>query len=425
MLTNTYTPFVGGLERSIQTFTERLRGRGHRVKIVAPVFANTPIDEEDVIRVPAIQRFNGTDFSLQLPVPGMLKTALEGFRPDIIHTHHPYLIGDTALRLATSYEVPLVFTFHTLYEHYSHYSPIDSPQYKRFIITLSTGFCNLCDRVIAPSASIKTLLAQRGVIRPISVAPTGIDIGSFLSGDGAMFRREAGIPPDAFVVGTVARIAPEKNLAFLQEVLLRFLSSSGNAHFLMVGDGPSLQDVKDVFRARGLADRLHAVGALSGQQLVDGYHAMDLFAFASQTETQGMVLTESMASGVPVVALDGPGVRDVLHNQNGGKLIDEESLDDFVKALGEYDALPEQEYAKIRIAAQEEAKGYSHEICTDNLLSVYKETLSKELFSHEVKATLWKKTRQRLGAEMSLWSNVAQATHDAIALSPETVEEMQ
>src|SRR5436190_18296931 len=104
MMTNTYKPILGGLEKSVEAFTKEFRQRGHRVIIVAPEFQDMP-REEDVIRIPAIQNFNGSDFSIQLPIPGVLTEALGDFRPDIIHAHHPFFIGDTALRVASKYTV--------------------------------------------------------------------------------------------------------------------------------------------------------------------------------------------------------------------------------------------------------------------------------------------------------------------------------
>src|SRR5580698_4103842 len=108
MMTNTYKPMLGGLEKSIESFTKEFRAQGHRVLIVAPEIEGMEA-EEDVIRIPALQNFNGSDFSIQLPIPHILEEALGSFRPDIIHSHHPFLIGDTALRVAAKYNVPLVF----------------------------------------------------------------------------------------------------------------------------------------------------------------------------------------------------------------------------------------------------------------------------------------------------------------------------
>ena len=114
MLTNTYLPHVGGVARSVEAFKRVYDARGHRVLVVAPDVPDIGDDEEDVIRVPAIQNFNGSDFSVRLPIPGFLLSAVRDFRPDLVHSHHPFLLGDTALRIATHFDVPLVFQHHTM-----------------------------------------------------------------------------------------------------------------------------------------------------------------------------------------------------------------------------------------------------------------------------------------------------------------------
>jgi len=123
MMTNTFTPHVGGVARSVQSFANGYRKRGHRVLVVAPEYENMPGKETDVIRVPAIQHFNRSDFSMVLPIPGFLTAAIEKFSPDIVHAQHPFLIGGTAIRVAHTHELPLVFTHHTMYEQYTHYVP--------------------------------------------------------------------------------------------------------------------------------------------------------------------------------------------------------------------------------------------------------------------------------------------------------------
>ena len=143
MMTNTFTPHVGGVARSVESFTASYRKLGHHVLVVAPEFDNMPSEETDVVRIPAIQNFNGSDFSVVLPIPSNLRSAVEAFEPEIVHSHHPFLIGSTALRLARQYSLPIVFTHHTMYEKYTHYVPGDSKTLKRFVINLSTRYANL------------------------------------------------------------------------------------------------------------------------------------------------------------------------------------------------------------------------------------------------------------------------------------------
>ena len=238
MMTNTYAPHTGGVARSVAWFSEELRLLGNRVLIVAPSFDDMPDDEQDVVRVPAIQNFNGSDFSVRLPIPGLLRTAIDDFQPDVVHAHHPFLLGETALRIAALRNIPIVFTHHTMYEQYTHYVPGDSPAMQRFAVRLATEFANLCDHVVAPSESIANVLRERGVTSDMTAIPTGINTTHFARGDGVVARRKYEIPEDAFVVGHVGRLAPEKNLSFLARSVCRFLSFPPEGAFPARGRWP-------------------------------------------------------------------------------------------------------------------------------------------------------------------------------------------
>ena len=228
MFTNTYVPIVGGVARSVSSYEEEFRRRGHQVHIVAPQFDGALESTEHVLRTPALKNFNGSNFSFALPQPGLVAEFLDQFQPELLHSHHPFQLGDTALRAAWTRRLPLVFTHHTLWEQYTHYVPLDSEALQRIVVQIATEYANLCTHVIAPSQSISEMLVQRGVTRPISVIPTGIDLAFFGSGDGAAFRRQYNVPPDALVVGHVGRLANEKNLEFLAKAVAMF--EIGRAH---------------------------------------------------------------------------------------------------------------------------------------------------------------------------------------------------
>jgi len=371
MITNTYLPHVGGVARSVEAFASEYRSRGHRVLIVAPEFPGRPSVEKDVVRLPAIQKFNGSDFSVRLPIPGLLSKALLDFNPHIVHSHHPFLLGDTALRIAARWNVPLVFTHHTMYERYTHYVPGDSLAIQRFVIELTIGYANLVDQVFAPSESVAALLRERGVASPVEVVPTGVDMAAFATGDGRGFRRELGIPDEAFVIGHVGRLAPEKNLDFLTEAVASFLKCRQNAHFLLVGNGPSLESIRTALERRNLSARAHLSSVCQGQKLVDAYHAMDVFAFASLTETQGMVLTEAMACGVPVVAIDAPGAREVVRDRKNGRLLATQQVDSFVDALAWIANRERGEWHELRRSSRRAAESFAMPRCADRALKVY------------------------------------------------------
>jgi glycosyltransferase involved in cell wall biosynthesis len=333
MATNTYTPCVGGVTKSVEQFVNRYRQRGHRVVVATASYKNLPDNEFDIIRFPAIHHFNGSDFSWPLPVPGKMASALSKIPPDIVHSHHPFVLGGTALRAAAAYNAPLVFTYHTMYEKYSHYMSVDSWRLKRYLMSLVTGFCNFCDVVIAPSESVALMLKTRGVKVPVQVIPTGIEVSYYANGDAAKARQLWNIPEQAFVVGHVGRLASEKNLQFLATSVAGFLKEHPQAWFALAGCGPMKQDIVEICQQFGVADRLVITGFLKPEQLRDAYKAMDVFAFSSLTETQGMVLVEAMAAGVPVVALDAPGVREVVVDGSNGRLMTGDETD-FSQALG-------------------------------------------------------------------------------------------
>ncbi|MGH8489918.1 MAG: glycosyltransferase, partial [Gammaproteobacteria bacterium] len=139
MMTNTYAPHVGGVARSVEGLAGAFRARGHQVLVAAPLFKDTPENERGVIRFPAVKDFNGSAFSVPMPAPLRLVAALKQFRPEIIHSPHPFLLGGTALRVAAARRLPVVFTYHTMYEKYTHYAPGDSQTMKHFVMDLVRG----------------------------------------------------------------------------------------------------------------------------------------------------------------------------------------------------------------------------------------------------------------------------------------------
>lgn len=415
MVTNTYKPIMGGLEKSIEVFTNGYRKRGHRVIIIAPEFKDME-PEKDLIRVPAIQNFNGTDFSVQLPLASGLTEALGDFIPDIVHSHHPFLVGDTALRLAYKFNAPLVFTHHTLYEQNTHYVAGDSEMMKNFVVQLATGYANLVNQVFAPSQSVRELLQQRGVITSIEVVPTGIDLERFAKADTKKIRATLAVPESAFVIGHLGRLAPEKNLEFMARAVKYFLDKKRDAHFLVVGKGPSEEALEKMFVEAGLKDRLHLTGPLAGQELVDAYHAMDVFAFASQSETQGLVLAEAMASGVPVVAVDAPGTREVVRDKINGRLIEKEDADDFAAALEWVAKQPEEAREKIKKECLETAEIFEVEKSIERALTIYGTLVSDKGLVQKQRAadSAWEKGLRVIQAQLDLTKNLAKATTSAI-----------
>ncbi|WP_375590641.1 glycosyltransferase [Hoeflea alexandrii] len=416
MFTNTYTPHVGGVARSVSELAAGLRQAGDEVMVVAPEFENMPCEEAGVLRMPAVQHFAGSDFSVPLPLsPGLAKAA-EAFGPDIIHSHHPFLLGDTALRAASYLNVPVVFTHHTRYELYGHYVAQESDLLKRLALNLSLGYCDLCDGVIAPSVSIADFLAEHGVAAPVSVVPTGVDARAFGSGVASRGRADLAIPQQAFVVGHVGRLAPEKNLGFLTDALLQFLRRTPQAHVLVVGDGPSRRSMAEAFERAAMKDRAHFAGVLRDNALADAYAAMDVFAFSSLSETQGLVLVEAMTAGCPVVALDAPGARDVVTDRVNGRRLDAgTSASGFAVALGDVAGTAgSRDFQTLKQAAQETAAAYTIERTVARTRNYYLEVLKRTQVRAVHEDSLWARVRRALAKEMDIIGNLAHAAADAV-----------
>jgi glycosyltransferase involved in cell wall biosynthesis len=268
--------------------------------------------------------------------------------------------------------------------------------------------------VIAPSESIARMIRRRGVTTPIQVIPTGIDVKAFASAEGARFRERLKIPADSLVIGHVGRLAQEKNLGFLSEAVAQFLAKEPNARFLVVGDGPGRDEMKEVFVKHGVADRLLLAGKRTGRVLREAYRAMDVFAFASKSETQGMVVAEAMAAGVPVVALNASGVREVVEDgANGLLLAANASTETFAAALEKCAAKEERE--RLGAGAQKTAALFSREQSAKKALAFYDETRratrARRLMNH---LSPWASLVKRIGLEWDLLSTRTQTVAAAV-----------
>lgn len=416
LISNTYAPHVGGVARSVGAFRDAYIAAGHRVLVVAPEFPDKPQAETGVVRIPALQNFNASDFSVALPVPSGLHATVDAFSPDVIHSQHPFLLGMTAVRLARILGVPLVFTHHTLYEAYTHYVPGSAEALRGFVIELATCYANLADLVIAPSESIRETLLERGVHSPLTVVPTGVDLERFGGGDGAALRRALGLSRDDFVVGHMGRLAQEKNIAFLAESVAAFVAGGDRRYFLVVGDGDAEGDLEAAFASRGLSSRLLRTGTLEGRALVDALAAMDLFAFASHSETQGMVLTEAMAAGLPVLALDASGVREVVADGDNGRLLPADAAaPEFHAALEELAGLDANARQHLVAGALRTARGFSMPRCAQKALACYRELQRRSDARQKAGEARWHQLRARIGAEWDILRSINAAGGEAIS----------
>ena len=403
MFTNTYYPSVGGIEKSIDVFAAGMRRCGHSVLIVAPEYHGASHSTQEVLRVPAVKRINGSPHSVVLGFPSELVERVRNFRPDIIHSHQPFLLGDSAVRMARLLQVPIVYTHHTFMERYLHWFPMNWRLMTDIALKLPVAYANLVDHVVAPTQSVAGIIRKRGVKTLISSIPTGVDADFFGSGDGASFRQRHGIAPEHFVIGHLGRLNEEKNLAYLAEVVIEFVAAEPDARrFLLAGEGDLVAMFKERFAAKGLADQLVFAGLLQGQACADAYAAMDIFIFTSHSDTQGLVLSEAMAAGNPVFALDATGARDmVTHDVSGYLLPADATPQDFCAAIENIVAQP-QRFDVMRCAAIQAARTVSISACTQQMLELYRKLVDQKITHSSGGATRWDQWLRQWNVELEL-----------------------
>lgn len=335
LFTNNYLPFCGGVTISVATLRAGLEARGHEVWVFAPRFGGTASHERRTIRYPAVPAVTYPEFALAVPFSPRIEREVRRLGFDVFHAHHPFLLGPAARRLARRQGRPLVFTYHTRYDKYAHYVPLRADLVARAALLLSTRFAGRADAVIAPSSLIRDELLQRGVRVPIAVVPTGVDVERFRPGAPAAARRALGLPEAGPVVLYVGRLDREKSVERVLHAFERMSSTLPAARLLLVGDGTQAASLRGTASTLSAASRIDFLGARAHASLPGCYQAADLFLFASETETQGLVLAEAAACGVPTVAVRAPGCEEVVVDGETGLLTkaDTEALADAATGL--------------------------------------------------------------------------------------------
>lgn len=341
MVSDVYFPRVNGVSTSIQTFSRELAALGHQVLLIAPDYGRAVADDstefETIYRIPSRHLFiDPEDRMMKRAALFAHNAGLHSRGIDLVHIQTPFVAHYAGVKLAETLGVPRVATYHTFFEEYLYYYVRMMPRRlmrwaaRRF----SVSQCNDLDAVVVPSRAMRETLEGYGVRRPMHIIPTGIDHTRFGAGDGARFRRRCGIEADRPVIVHVGRIAHEKNIGFLLEVMADVCAKLPAAVMIIAGEGPALGQLKAKAASMGLADSILFVGYLDRRDaLMDCYSAGDVFVFSSRTETQGLVLLEAMSLGVPVVSTAVMGTRDVLVDGRGALIATEQVQDFAAKVL--------------------------------------------------------------------------------------------
>ena len=336
MVSDVYFPRVNGVSTSIQTFRRELAALGHEVDLIAPAYPARYAEDSHTLRVPS--RFIPLDPEDRMMKPGNVRALLPRLREkryDLLHIQTPFVAHYLGIEIADALGVPRVETYHTFFEEYLfHYVPVLPKSMLRALLRrFSRTQCNRMNALIVPSSAMRDKLAEYGVQAPMHVIPTGIPMADFSGGDGAAFRTRHGIGKDRPMLLFVGRVAHEKNIGFLLRALEQALVHVPGLLLTIAGEGPVLASLRKLALKRNLRDHVLFVGYLDRRAaLLDCYRSADAFVFASRTETQGLVLLEAMALGVPVISTAVMGTRDVV-GPGRGALVPEDNEADFARDI--------------------------------------------------------------------------------------------
>lgn len=349
LMTNNYKPFLGGVPISIERLAEGLRELGHSVTVFAPTYKEQQ-EEENVFRyATCMKKFIG-GVVLPNPLDYRIEREFKEKDFDIIHVHHPMLIGRTAVYLSKKYNIPLVFTYHTRYEQYLSYVKGISIMERwavektgatadlsaeclhlikdKFMPAYLNTFLKHCDFVFAPTVGMEQYLAEVCKVpkERLGVLPTGLQRHHFQVSEqetDKLRARYGAVNKTLFL--TVSRMSHEKNVVFLLESLSALKRDHGKDFvMLFVGDGPDREYYEHLAKDLNLSENTFFTGTVPNSDIAPYFRAADAFLFASKTETQGIVVLEAFAGNTPVLAVEASGVSDLVKRGYNGMLTPEE-----------------------------------------------------------------------------------------------------
>jgi len=391
LATESSLPYLSGVTVSVDAQARALGARGHEVLVLAP----RPSDGQDPQPVgspgpapryawlPSYQLPFGAPAGYRMPVPLPWTEAMAEatqFRPGIVHAHSPFVTGLLARRLSRAARAPLVFTHHTRFADYGHYlGPLAGPGARAADAYLA-AFWAACAAIVAPSTDLADEIRGRLPIERrgrVHVIPTGVDVGGVQALQPKDLRADAGWPADAVIVASLGRLAPEKSPMDVLEAVA--LSEQPRLHLVIVGSGPSEDELRRRAAAPDLASRVRFTGGLPRPEALATIAGADLFAFASRTETQGLVLAEALSAGLPAVAIDGPGVRDSVRDGVDGVVVADRPAENRARrmatALSEVSS-DDDRRAGMAARAREDAVRFSLDRRVDELESLYRSLIA-------------------------------------------------
>lgn len=374
MISDVFFPRINGVSTSIQIFRDELIALGHRVTLIAPDYGNNPV-VENIIRIPARQvMFDPEDRMMHRAKVKALLPYLKTQGIDVVHIQTPFVAHYMGVALARELNVPCVESYHTFFEEYLyHYIPFVPKAWMRALARRFTRQqCNAVDQIIVPSTAMRAVLENYGVAQPIKIIPTGIDLEKLKGCNGNRFKQQHHIDEERPTLVHIGRVAHEKNIGFLFNMLAVLRKHIPHILLIVAGEGPALAALKKQAKTLALNDNILFVGYLDrSSTLLDCYCAGNAFIFASRTETQGLVLLEAMALGVPVVSTAVMGTIDILAPGKGALVAPEDPVvfAEHVQRLLENQLL----HGRLHKEALQYVQEWTAPVMADRLQSLYEE----------------------------------------------------
>lgn len=377
MISDVFYPRVNGVSTSIQTFREELQKLNIESTLIAPAYdkQNKLVYdiENDIVRVPSgAVLFDPEDRLLKKKYNTEILKLLEGKEYDLVHIQTPFVAHYMGMELKERLNIPVVETYHTFFEEYFyHYIPFLPKGLLRYVARwFSRAQCNKLDALIVPSTAMYEKLHEYGITAEINIIPTGVTINNPPQDCSKSFKLKHGIPLDRPVLLHVGRIAFEKNIDFLIDTFADARKLMPELILLITGEGPAKKDLEKKAHKLGLQGSIYFVGYLDRElELLACYQAGDIFVFASRTETQGLVLLEAMAMGLPVVSTAEMGTKDILLPGKGAIVALEDKKDFAGKLIAL--AKDEQRLQAMSAEATEYAKSWSAAAMAERMHDFY------------------------------------------------------
>ncbi|HHY76471.1 MAG TPA: glycosyltransferase family 4 protein [Firmicutes bacterium] len=372
MVSDSYYPYISGVTRAVSTLKETLTKMGHRVWLYCPAYPGAE-DEEGVKRLPSLRSPTNAAYYVAIPPFSGMRKDMARIRPQVVHIHSPFNLSKAGYRAARRLNIPVVMTYHTMYNLYAHYVPLAGGRVSQTVERMAIGMANSVQAVVTPSSVIADYLRERGVRTPIFPIPNGIPVEDFQGGDPSYARQRYGIPSGIPVIISCGRLGIEKNV----ETLLRafaLVRARTDAALLLVGDGPLRAELEKLAHSLGIADRTFFAGAVPPDVMPHMYASADMFMFASLTDTQGLVLVEAKAAGLPAVAVGALGVKDMVADGEDGYLCgnDPEELAEKAVYLLENPSV----LSRMQETARRNAQAFSREASASRILACYESVIS-------------------------------------------------